>query len=93
MPALQNNLTEGSVSRKLIRYAMPLVASSLLQAIYSITDIIIAGHFIGDNGISAINTSSVIMNMLTHRPDGGRQHPGGPLLWQRRGREAQEGGR
>ena len=65
MPALQNDLTQGSVSRKLIRYAMPLVASSLLQAIYSITDIIIAGHFIGDTGISAINTSSVIMNMLT----------------------------
>ena len=65
MPALQNDLTQGSVSRKLIRYAMPLVASSLLQAIYSITDIIIAGHFIGDVGISAINTSSVIMNMLT----------------------------
>lgn len=65
MPALQNDLTQGSVSRKLVRYAMPLVASSLLQAIYSITDIIIAGHFIGDNGISAINTSSVIMNMLT----------------------------
>lgn len=65
MPALQNDLTQGSVSRKLIRYAAPLVASSLLQAIYSITDIIIAGHFIGDNGISAINTSSVIMNMLT----------------------------
>lgn len=65
MPALQNDLTQGSVSRKLIRYAMPLVASSLLQAIYSITDIIVAGHFIGDTGISAINTSSVIMNMLT----------------------------
>lgn len=65
MPALQNDLTQGSVSGQLVRYAMPLVASSLLQAIYSITDIIIAGHFIGDNGISAINTSSVIMNMLT----------------------------
>lgn len=65
MPTLQNDLTQGSVSRKLIRYAMPLVASSLLQAIYSITDIIIAGHFIGDAGISAINTSSIIMNMLT----------------------------
>ena len=65
MPSLQNDLTQGSVSRKLIRYAAPLVASSLLQAIYSITDIIIAGHFIGDAGISAINTSSIIMNMLT----------------------------
>lgn len=65
MSSLQNDLTQGSVSRKLIRYAAPLVASSLLQAIYSITDIIIAGHFIGDAGISAINTSSIIMNMLT----------------------------
>ena len=65
MSALQTNLTQGSVSGQLIRYATPLVASSLLQAIYSITDIIIAGHFIGDTGISAINTSSVILNMLT----------------------------
>lgn len=65
MSALQTDLTRGSVSGQLIRYAAPLVASSLLQAIYSITDIIIAGHFIGDTGISAINTSSVVMNMLT----------------------------
>lgn len=65
MPAIENNLTQGSVTRKLIRYALPLMASSLLQAVYSITDIIIAGHFIGETGISAINTSSVIMNMLT----------------------------
>mgnify|MGYP005961246047 CR=1 FL=1 len=28
MPAIQNDLTQGSVTRKLIRYALPLVASS-----------------------------------------------------------------
>lgn len=61
----QNDLTQGSVTRKLIRYALPLVASSLLQALYSITDFVIAGHFIGDAGISAINNASIIMNMLT----------------------------
>ena len=65
MPALENDLTSGSVTRKLVRYALPLVASSLLQAAYSITDIIVAGHFIGDVGISAINNASIIMNMLT----------------------------
>lgn len=43
MPAVEQDLTQGSVTRKLVRYALPLVASSLLQAIYSITDIIIAG--------------------------------------------------
>ena len=45
MPAVEQDLTQGSVTRKLVRYALPLVASSLLQAIYSITDIIIAGHW------------------------------------------------
>lgn len=55
----------GQRDRKLIRYALPLVASSLLQALYSITDFVIAGHFIGDAGISAINNASIIMNMLT----------------------------
>lgn len=65
MPALENDLTRGSVARKLLRYALPLVASSLLQAAYSITDIIVAGHFIGDVGITAINNGSVVMNMLT----------------------------
>ena len=54
MPAVEQDLTQGSVTRKLVRYALPLVASSLLQAIYSITDIIIAGHYIGDVGISVI---------------------------------------
>ena len=39
MPAVEQDLTQGSVTRKLVRYALPLVASSLLQAIYSITDI------------------------------------------------------
>ena len=43
MPALVNDLTSGSVTRKLVRYALPLMASSLLQATYSITDIIVAG--------------------------------------------------
>ena len=39
MPAVEQDLTQGSVTRKLVRYALPLVASSLLQAIYSITDL------------------------------------------------------
>ena len=33
MPAVEQDLTQGSVTRKLVRYALPLVASSLLQAI------------------------------------------------------------
>ena len=44
---------------------MPLVASSLLQALYSMVDTVIAGHFAGSAAISAINNSGQILNILT----------------------------
>lgn len=63
--AIGTDLTQGSVSRRLIRYALPLVATSLLQSVYSITDTIVAGHFIGSSGLSAINNASLVMNLIT----------------------------
>ena len=62
---IENDLTQGRVAPQLVRYAIPLVVSSLLQAVYSITDIMVAGKFVGDNAVSAINTASIVMNMIT----------------------------
>lgn len=61
----QTDLTQGSVRGQLIRYAVPMITTSLLQALYSIADIMIAGHFVGSRAISAINNASQIMNMMT----------------------------
>lgn len=60
------DLTEGGVLKQLTKYATPIVISSLLQACYSMADIIIAGQFIGSNGISAINNASQITGLLTN---------------------------
>lgn len=60
-----NDLTQGSVWRQLIKYAAPMVASSILQAAYSMADLIIAGRFVGSNGISGVNNASQLMLMLT----------------------------
>ncbi len=57
----QMDLTEGVIWKKLILYAGPVVLSSLLQSAYSITDLIVAGWFIGKDGISAINNASQVM--------------------------------
>ena len=64
--ALQNDLTQGSVLRQLVKYAIPMVTSSLLQALYSMADMIIAGHYIGSAGISAINNASQMMGLITN---------------------------
>lgn len=61
----QIDLTEGVIWKKLMQYAAPVVLSSLLQSAYSIVDLMIAGWFIGADGISAINNSSQIMVILT----------------------------
>lgn len=58
-------LTEGSVRSRLIQYAVPLVIISLMQSLYSMADLMISGHFIGARGISGINNSSQVMELLT----------------------------
>lgn len=63
--ASQLDLTQGSIPKKLLSYALPVILSSMLQSAYSMTDIIIAGHFIGASGISAINNGSQLMLIMT----------------------------
>ncbi len=62
---LMLDLTEGSVRKRLIQYAVPLVAISLMQSLYSMADLMISGHFIGAGGISGINNSGQVMELLT----------------------------
>lgn len=63
--SIDRDLTHGSVTRQLIRYALPLVTTSLLQSLYSIVDYIVAGYYINSSGQSAINNASLIMNLMT----------------------------
>ena len=65
MASIDRDLTQGSVTKQLIRYALPLVTTSLLQSLYSIADYIVAGFFISSAGQSAINNATLIMNLMT----------------------------
>lgn len=60
-----NDLTQGSVRTTLIRYAIPMILTSLTQSLYGMVDMIIAGQFIGGDAVSAINNGSLIMNFLS----------------------------
>ncbi len=63
--AQQLDLTEGVIWKKLLRFSIPIIISSMLQAAYALADTIIAGQFIGTSGISAINNSSQITHIVT----------------------------
>ena len=59
------DLTQGNVWGKLIRYALPFIVISLMQSLYSMVDLIVSGYFIGSRGISGINNASQIMVFST----------------------------
>ena len=61
----QMDLTEGVIWKKLLVYAWPVVLSSLLQSAYAITDLVVAGWFVGKDGISAINNASQVTFLMT----------------------------
>lgn len=61
----RKDLTEGSVSKQLIRFAIPFLLSNLLQALYSVADMIIVGRFRGTNGITGVNIGSQINILVT----------------------------
>ncbi len=59
------DLTEGSVPKLLLRFALPLFFSNALQAVYNIVDMIVVGQFIGGAGMSAVSTGGDLLHLLT----------------------------
>ena len=51
---LINNLAEGPVLGKLTRFAVPIMLANLLQAFYSMVDMVVVGQFGGSAGLSAV---------------------------------------
>lgn len=52
----RQDLTEGPIWRKVIIFALPILAGSLLQQLYTTADAIIIGQFAGKNALAAIDT-------------------------------------
>ncbi len=58
------DLTTGPVARKLYRFALPIIVTNLLQAIYNVVDMIIVGRFLGSSGITAVNVGGQVVMIV-----------------------------
>lgn len=56
----EQDLTTGSVSKKLIIFVLSLLFANLLQAFYSIVDMLVVGRIVGETGLAAISNASMI---------------------------------
>ena len=61
----KNNLTQGSVTRVLVKFALPYLLSCFLQTFYGMADLFVVGLYNSKEVIAAVSTGSQVTHMLT----------------------------
>lgn len=59
----QMDMCTGSILKKMLIFSLPLMASSMLQLLFS-GDIIVVGRFAGDNALAAVGSNTALINIL-----------------------------
>ena len=60
------NLSEGPILKNILLFAVPLIASSVLQLFFNAADVIVVGRFAGDHSLAAVGSNGSIINLLTN---------------------------
>ena len=59
-----NDMTVGSPTRDILRFAIPLILGYILQQMYQIIDAVIVGRWIGVGALAAVGASSSVMFLI-----------------------------
>lgn len=62
---MAQDLTQGSISKNLIRFSLPFFLSYFLQTFYGLADLFIIGQFNGAEVTTAVSVGSQLMHMVT----------------------------
>ena len=64
MKSGMKDLTEGSVGKNILRFAMPMLLGNLFQQLYTFVDQIIVGRFLGKEALAAVGASFPVIFTL-----------------------------
>ncbi|MBQ8604302.1 MAG: MATE family efflux transporter [Oscillospiraceae bacterium] len=57
-------MTEGSPSKRILEFSIPMLLGNVAQQLYNTADSVIVGHYVGDNALAAVGSASPILNLL-----------------------------
>ena len=60
----QLDMCHGSLADKILLFALPLMASSILQLLFNATDVIVLGRFAGKESLAAVGSTTSLINLL-----------------------------
>ena len=57
-------MTEGSIARKLVRFALPVFWGNLFQQLYNVVDSLVVGNLLGSEALAAVGSSGSLIFLL-----------------------------
>ena len=58
------NMTQGSIWKLMVRFAIPIFLGNLFQQFYNVADTFIVGNVLGDTALAAIGSCGSIYELL-----------------------------
>ena len=58
------DMCNGSLADKLLLFALPLMASSLLQLLFNAADVVVVGRAVGPEALAAVGSNTSLINLL-----------------------------
>ena len=60
----QIDMCSGPLAGKILLFALPLMASSVLQLLFNAADVIVVGRFVGKEALAAVGSNTSLINLL-----------------------------
>lgn len=57
-------MTEGSITKKLVAFALPLFMGQLLQQLYNVVDSVVVGNVLGKEALAAVSTTGSLIFLM-----------------------------
>lgn len=60
------DMTNGPLLGKIVRFAIPLAISGILQLLFNAADIVVVGRFAGSNALAAVGATGAVINLIVN---------------------------
>ena len=60
------DMCSGPLLGKMILFALPLMASSILQLLFNAADIVVVGKFAGNQALAAVGSTGALINLIVN---------------------------
>lgn len=60
------DMVNGPLLGKILKFTLPLIASSVLQLLFNAADVIVVGHFSGKEALAAVGSTGSLINLIVN---------------------------